>query len=56
MLGKKKKATTILFLTKPGFVSFEKVRIIFNLELQQKHGGHFCDGEFAKQAPYGSLL
>jgi hypothetical protein len=49
-------ATSMMFLTKPSFVSFEKVRIMFNFELQQKHGGNFCDGEFAKQAPYGSLL
>jgi hypothetical protein len=39
-----------MFLTKPGFVSFEK-GIIFNFELQQKHEGYFCDGEFAKHAP-----
>ena len=36
-----------MFSTKPGFVSFEK-GIMLNFDLQKKHGGHFCDGEFAK--------
>jgi hypothetical protein len=37
----------MMFSTKPGFVSFEK-GAMFNFELQQKHGGNSCDGEFAK--------
>jgi hypothetical protein len=32
-----KKATSMMFSTKPGFASFEK------------HRGHFCDGEFTKR-------